>query len=403
VCAVIDGFGDESSTAFYRYSNGIILPIAPDRISRNSLGHFYNRVCISCGYDPDKGDHWRLMGLAPTGSANRALLDALRGTLTVRGLEIAGREQMRSCPVWDRPGDYPQADIARAGQEVFEEVMTELLGNLCSLELSENLILTGGCALNSTYNGKVLAVTGFSELHIPPAPADDGNAIGAALLSYIADGGRVPRRAWQSPYLGSTLSGNSLSALAQNAREGSVRVVESGVERVAAKALAEGKIIGWVQGAAEFGPRALGNRSILANPGQADMAERIRATVKEREAFRPFAPAILHEHGDAYFCEYQASPYMERTLRYRSVAAGRVPAVVHVDNTGRVQSVKREWNPSFHRLIDEFYKETNIPIVLNTSLNISGKPIVHSLEDAIGMLFTTGLDAIILENYYIEK
>jgi carbamoyltransferase len=173
--------------------------------------------------------------------------------------------------------------------------------------------------------------------------------------------------------------------------------------RKAAELLAKGRIVGWVQGRAEFGPRALGNRSILADPRSLDVRYRLNATVKFREEFRPFAPAILHEHGDRYFERYQESPYMERTLAFRREVIGTVPAVVHVDGTGRLQTVKREWNPRFHALVSAFHEITGVPLVLNTSYNVMGKPIAHSVEDVLAVFHTSGLDAVFIGDVCLEK
>jgi carbamoyltransferase len=175
------------------------------------------------------------------------------------------------------------------------------------------------------------------------------------------------------------------------------------VHQEAARLLAEGKLVGWVQGSAEFGPRALGNRSILADPRPPDMKDKINSLVKFREEFRPFAPSILDEFGEEYFENYQVSPYMERTLKFKESAKKKVPAIVHVNATGRLQSVRREWNPRYYDLIKSFFELTGVPMLLNTSFNIMGKPIIHSVEDAIGLFYTTGLDALILEDYLIEK
>jgi carbamoyltransferase len=175
------------------------------------------------------------------------------------------------------------------------------------------------------------------------------------------------------------------------------------VHHKAAEALASGAIVGWVQGRAEFGPRALGNRSILADPRDPAMKDRINALVKFREEYRPFAPAILDRHGEEYFEDYQESPYMERTLRFRKGVVDRVPAVVHADGTGRLQTVKREWNERFYELISAFHGLTGIPLVLNTSFNIMGKPIIHSVEDALGLFYTTGMDVLVIEDYFLEK
>jgi carbamoyltransferase len=182
-----------------------------------------------------------------------------------------------------------------------------------------------------------------------------------------------------------------------------VRHLPGTIHQETARLLAEGQLVGWVQGRAEFGPRALGNRSILADPRPPDMKDRINLRVKFREEFRPFAPSILDEFGDEYFESYQVSPYMERTLTFKESAREKVPAIVHVNRTGRLQSVRREWNEAYYELIYAFYQLTGVPMLLNTSFNVMGKPIMHSVEDAIGLFYTTGLDALAIEDYLIEK
>jgi carbamoyltransferase len=199
------------------------------------------------------------------------------------------------------------------------------------------------------------------------------------------------------------MSKEALVNLRKFSRIPRLEVVGDAIAKRAAELLAQGKIVGWVQGRAEFGPRALGNRSILADPRHADIKDKINALIKFREEFRPFAPSILHEHGEEYFFHYQESPYMERTLIFREEIRDKVPAVVHVDGTGRLQTVREEWNPRYYRLIKEFFELTGIPIILNTSYNIMGKPIIHSVEDAISVFYTTGLDALAIEDVLIEK
>jgi carbamoyltransferase len=178
--------------------------------------------------------------------------------------------------------------------------------------------------------------------------------------------------------------------------------VEHLAERTATL-LADGKIVGWIQGRAEFGPRALGNRSILADPRSPSMKNKINSTIKFREEFRPFAPSILHEYGNEYFEDYDYSPFMEKTFYYRKEVINKIPAVVHVDNTGRLQSVKKEMNEKFYSLIKSFNDKTGVPLLLNTSFNIMGKPIIHTMEDAIGVFFTSGLDVLVAGDYVIEK
>jgi carbamoyltransferase len=205
------------------------------------------------------------------------------------------------------------------------------------------------------------------------------------------------------PYLGSRLSPESLSMLERFGSGPVVRRSDKGVCREAAQMLARGKIIGWAQGRAELGPRALGNRSILADPRRPEVKDELNERVKFREEFRPFAPSILHELGPQYFENYAESPYMERTLRYRREVMDQVPGVVHVDGTGRLQSVKQEWNSRYYELIREFYELTGVPVVLNTSFNVMGKPIIHSVQDAVSVFMLSGLDAMFLEDMVVEK
>jgi carbamoyltransferase len=184
------------------------------------------------------------------------------------------------------------------------------------------------------------------------------------------------------------------------------RLVQLGGDSIidrTADLLAEGKLVGWAQGRAEFGPRALGNRSILADPRPKDTKDRINATVKRREPFRPFAPSILADHGPDWFDAYQPSPYMERTLRWKPSERDRVPAVVHVDGTGRLQTVTADGNPRFHQLLTAFHRLTGVPVLLNTSLNVMGKPIAHTTQDALTLFYTTGLDALVIDDWMLTK
>jgi carbamoyltransferase len=299
---------------------------------------------------------------------------------------------------------YDIADCAFTGQLIFEEKMEQLLTNLAKLGVSKNLVLSGGCALNSSMNGKIVERTPFENLYVFCAPADDGNALGAALLAYNKDHpGKLPTGRERTPYLGSTMSEEKRDHLRRFGNFARHSTWPGKIHEKAAQLLADGKIIGWVQGRAEFGPRALGNRSILADPRRPDIKNRLNDRVKFREEFRPFAPSILHEYGPEYFENYQESPYMERTLRFKADVVERVPGVVHVNRTGRLQTVKREWNEKYYALIEAFYRITGIPLLLNTSFNVMGKPIVHSVEDAIAVFSTCGLDALVLEDDLIEK
>jgi carbamoyltransferase len=414
--AVVDGFGELGATSCFRFRDGrlVALEDAPPGAQPASLGFYYGRLCGLCGFDPIAGEEWKVMGLAAYGAVDAELHRALRSLITPRGLGfVAGCTSSEEEAVIDRlrremrpPGSTPllAADLARTGQAVFEEIMAELLMRLHEQAPSPRLVLAGGCALNSSFNGRILECTPFEELHVPSAPADDGTALGAALLAFGEDHGteRLACRPRGSPYLGSSIDRAALGRLVEY---GSLHVTHhpSDVHERAAGLLAEGRIVGWVQGRAEFGPRALGNRSILADPRAREMQDRINTRVKFREDFRPLAPSILDGAGIEYFENYQTTPYMERTLRFRPRMAERVPAVVHVDGTGRLQSVRREWNPRYCDLLEAFTRRTGVPVILNTSLNVMGKPIAHSLEDALGVYLTTGMDALVIEDYVIEK
>ncbi len=418
--AVIDAFGEQGSASFYHFrgrqlrevigANGEQLA----RASTASLGFYYARLCALCGFDPVKGEEWKVMGLAAFGVVRDDLCEQLRRLIAARGLAIVApcdpaeeAAHVRTLRAKQRKaGESPllAADLARSGQHVFEEVMTEVLTALHARVPSPNLALAGGCALNSSYNGRILERTPFEQLHVPSAPADDGTALGAALLAFHQDHPSAEcHRANATPYLGSRMSHQAVRHMVELGGLPHITHAPDDVHERAAALLAAGRIIGWVQGRAEFGPRALGNRCVLADPRPLDMKDRINARVKFREEFRPFAPSVLDEHGTEWFECYQPSPYMERTLRFHPHVRDRVPAVVHEDGTGRAQSVRRDWNERYYDLIAAFERHTGIPIVLNTSLNVMGKPIIHAVEDALGMFFTSGLDALVIEDYLIEK
>lgn len=411
-CAVVDSYGEHGSLAFYRYHAGGLQKLHEAR-GLGSLGLFYMKLTELCGFDWLLGEEWKVMGLAAYGRLDEGILTLLRDTVRVRGLDLvhpkntlftaldALNEKRRP------PGASAEtvANLAYTGQYFFSEIMTQLLHKLWEASGCEHLALAGGCALNSSFNGQIRARTPFCALYVPPAPADDGTALGAAWLAFRAE---HPDIVWPrgvlSPYLGSTLDEESLARLARYAGGLTVeRLPEDRLCEKTARLLAEGKLIAWVQGRAEFGPRALGNRSILADPRDPAMKDRINERVKFRELYRPFAPAILHEFGTDYFEDYQASPYMERALRFKTEVADRVPAVVHVDGTGRLQTVKHDWNPRFHQLLKAFHALTAVPVLLNTSFNVMGKPIVHTVEDAIGVFLTSGLDALVIGDYLFRK
>lgn len=416
VCVVMDGVGEGGAYSVYRYENLQLHPIdlgPPPAGTPASLGVFYSELCEACGFSSLAGEEWKVMGLAPYGRFNPDLYHLLKCLIRVEGAHlvspIPGRQlvMLNRLAKLQRPKDSsPMAasDLAFSGQKVFCETLFSFLCQVHQLAQSENLILTGGCALNSSANGRILGNTPFKRLFVPSAPGDDGNSVGAAILAYRDDhpNGR-PGPQISSAYLGSIMSNETLEHIRKFGGFQKVSQCGPRAPHRAAELLAEGKVVGWIQGPAEFGPRALGNRSILADPRSRSIKDVINSRIKFREEFRPFAPSILHEYGASYFIDYQESPYMERTLQFRPDVIDKVPGVVHEDGTGRLQSVKREWNAPFYDLISCFYSLTGIPLVLNTSFNVMGKPISHSVEDVISVYCTSGIDAVCIGDTLIEK
>jgi carbamoyltransferase len=412
VCVVIDGFGEKGAIAAFEFREGKLRKIkGVESYRQSSLGLFYALVCDTCGFDPMKGEEWKVMGLAAYGKFDPRLYDLIRPLVRMDGLTLRGAKNYESIrkTLYDMRRKPPTpaleyADFAATAQCVFTETVHELLRNIYEIGISENLILSGGCALNSSTNGTIVEHTPFKELFVGSAPADDGNAIGAALLAYYSENSYTKRRdGVLTPYLGSAMRESSVARLKKYCGVPCEELSDDALIDFVARALADGKIVGWVQGKAEFGPRALGNRSILADPRKKGVREKINADVKFREEFRPFAPSVLHEYGDVYFERYQFSPYMERTLKFKASASDKVAGVVHVDGTGRLQSVTTKLNSRYHKLISAFNNITGVPLLLNTSFNVMGKPIVHSAEDAIAVFQTSGLDLLVIDNFIFSK
>ncbi len=412
-CAVIDSFGEKGSMAFYHFKNQQ-LQCLYELKGTGSIGFYYMKITELCGFDWLKGEEWKVMGLAPYGKLNQPLYQHLKATLSVQGFACQHRGKdlfthIATLDQFKRQAHDPieqAADLAYTGQYFFAELMTQLLQHLQQQTGCKNLTLGGGCALNSAYNGQIKSRTNFAQVFIPSAPADDGTALGTAWLALRHDQPRLNLSSLDrplSPYLGSSISDSAISRLIQYNRSLDIRHLPENICAITAELLAKGQLVGWIQGRAEFGPRSLGNRSILADPRKAANKDAINQSIKFRESFRPFAPSVLHEHADDFFANYHESPYMDKTLTLRDSHQQQVAAVCHVDGTGRLQTVKQHWNPRFYSLISHFYQQTQIPMLLNTSFNVMGKPLVHTLEDALAVFLTTGLDALVINDYLICK
>ena len=296
--------------------------------------------------------------------------------------------------------------VAAALQKISEHAASHLLNYLYDITKEKNLVLSGGFFMNSVFNGKVLELTPFENVFVSSCPDDSGNCFGAALYLYN-DILEQPRGSpMKHNYYGPRYSSEQIKKAIEGYnlnfeyKENIMDVCTS-----AAKFLADGKIVGWFQGRMEFGQRSLGNRSILADPRREEVKNKVNMAVKFREKFRPFAPAILKERQQDYF-EMSSDtdvPFMEKVYPIKKSKQSEIPAVVHINGTGRIQTVNKETNLLFHSLISEFEKETGTPIVLNTSFNLNGEPVVCSPKDAIRTFYSCGLDTLIMENFIVYK
>jgi carbamoyltransferase len=297
------------------------------------------------------------------------------------------------------------ANIAYAGQYHLEQILLACANFLYRKTKSKNLCIAGGVALNSVANYKILENTHFENIFIQPAAGDAGTSIGAALYGYyhIMDQPMPSTKEKFSPYLGKNYSKQSIEQAIGLYKEKLLIVKPEHLFKETAKILSEGKIIGWFQGKSEIGPRALGNRSILADARNKDMKDSINSRIKHREAFRPFAPLVLENKQADYFSTDHPSYYMLLVPYIHEAKRDEVPSITHVDGTGRVQTVSETMNPVLHDLLSAFYDLTGTPILLNTSFNDNGEPIVETPTDAIECFLNIDLDYLIMDDYILSK
>ncbi len=396
----------------------------------HSLGYLYNALTLYLGF-PNYGDEYKVMGLAPYGQPT--YLEALRrlivwdnGTLTLN-LEYFTHHRQGIAMTWDGgrpvvqpfyseelirllgPTRPPQAeltqrhrDIAASLQAVTEEILFAALRDLHRHYPCDRLCLAGGVAMNSVANGKIPQHTPFQEVYVPVGAADNGTCIGAAFyvwhrLLEQPRQFRLDRADWGPAFTNAECA----QAIAQ-AGLTSQFYPDPELWEVVVAALLAGQVVGWFQGRMEFGARALGHRSLLADPRRADMRDIINARIKFREMFRPFAPSILEEHVADFFEHPTAAPFMEKVLPVRPDKRELIPAVTHVDGTGRLQTVSRTTNPRYWQLIHTFADRTGIPLLLNTSLN-ENEPIVCRPEEAIACFQRTQMDMLVLENHVVTR
>tara|TARA_B100000427_G_scaffold303589_1_gene288239 strand:+ start:590 stop:2215 length:1626 start_codon:yes stop_codon:yes gene_type:complete len=411
-----DGFGDFESLAMGR-ADADGFEVLERFGHEHSLGIFYQTLTSFLGFAAS-GDEYKVMGLSPYGNPGIDLSAII---------DIKGDGYFVDSEIWDRdppsrshfeprygpkliellgaprhshePMEQRHRDLAYAIQASFEKVVLHLVTKLHERTGLRKLCLAGGCALNCLANMKIRKLPFIDELFVQPASTDQGTALGGAIMGAVSLGDKITPL--DSYYLGPDYTEEDyLSALQLTGME---YTRPDDVSRTAAELIADGKIIGWVQGRAEFGPRALGNRSILADPGLPEMKDEVNKRIKYREEFRPFAPAVLAEHAEEVFDMEGESPYMTVTYPVREAWQKRLPAITHVNNTARVQTVSKTSNEKFHRLITRFHELTGRPAVLNTSFNIKGEPIVETPLNAIATFSATGLDALILGPFLLQK
>lgn len=430
----VDGFGDFASAAWGRGADRS-LSLEGRILFPHSLGIFYQAMTQYLGF-PQYGDEYKVMGLAAYGDASCqsevAKLVTLRddGTFTLdlrffrhhrddvtyewsdgspefgplysqALVDALGPPRNPEAPVEER-----HCNLAWATQAVYEDTLFHLLTNLQRRYGGTGLALAGGCAYNSVANGKICDRTGFQRCYWPSAPGDAGGAIGAAYAVWHRIGSRIPPMT--HAYWGPSFDDAALDAFvadhrpAIEAQRCAIRRMpdEKALLQSTARALADGLVVGWFQSRMEWGPRALGNRSILGDPRRAEMKDILNLKIKRRESFRPFAPSILREAVADWFVRDDDVPFMLQVIPIRPERRHQVPAVTHVDGTGRLHTVDRADNPRFHGLIAAFAQLTGIPMLLNTSFN-ENEPVVCRPEEALDCFLRTGMDVLVLGDYWL--
>ncbi len=424
---VIDGMGEAQGATIYHARDGRLRRMFQVS-ARDSIGILYSVVTLHLGFDFN-ADEYKIMGLAPYGDParfrpffeevvellpdGRIHIPLLRMNRTREEREFysASRAFLSEHLIGARDPDAEIEDIHRDIAAALQARLDQTLLHLCThfgrVTGQRRLAMAGGVALNCTANGRLLASGAFDDIYVQPAAGDDGSALGAALYC-ASEAGEVDNIRMPTPFLGpGASSADVVAALAAHAGRIEVTRFDS-LEQTcdqAARLIADGKVIGWYRGKMEFGPRALGHRSILADPGNPGMRDRINAMVKMREAFRPFAPAVSMEEVDRWFDvpPHTALPYMIMNVNVRPEYRKHLPAVTHVNGSARVQTVSPIDNREFHALLRAVGRETGREMVLNTSFNVKGQPIVNTPHDALETFLSTGIDFLFLHDMLVRR
>jgi carbamoyltransferase len=420
----IDGVGEWSTTS-YGYANKDSIKITNDLRWPHSLGLFYSAFTYFLGFKVNEGEY-KLMGLSSYGKPKyydlimENLIDVKNDGsihLNMEYFAFTYDKVMTSKKFSKLFGIEPKTkdektlqihfDIGASAQKVLEDVLLKMVNHIHTKTKMKNICIGGGVALNGVANYKILSEGLFDNIHIPPSPGDAGSAVGAAQYLYYVyhknpkDISNNMQLIQENVYVGPSYSDDKIKSFLDSKNISYESFDGITLLQKTAQLIADGNVVGWYQGKMEWGPRALGNRSILADPRRADMKDILNAKIKHRESFRPFAPSIMEEFTSEYFEIDVSSPYMLMVAPVKKPK--EIPAVTHVDGTGRLQTVSRNSNPLYYNLINEFYKITKVPVIINTSMNVMGEPIVNTPEEAYQMIVKTDMDYIVMGNNLVKK
>lgn len=414
---VVDGSGEKMATSLWHYRNGCLSFIKSYDIP-HSLGIYYGAITQYLGF-VHHDEEWKVMGWAPYGK--NTYYEKLKQLVSMQDMSLdlkyfqhqnggfpwysAELIRLLATPPRKKEDGFESiyADIAASAQHVLEDCILKLAKEIKDITKESNLVMCGGVALNGKANGHVLDAKIFEKIFVQPASADDGVSIGAA-LKVSQERGQDIFNKLKDVYLGVSFKKEDIQKAFDAKKLKYTRLDDKDLMRFVAKKISEQNVVGWMQGRAEMGPRALGNRSILGDPRSDKMKDLINSKIKFREPFRPFAPSVLEEHASEYFSGNISNAwFMNQIFNVRPEKKESIPAVTHIDGTARIQVVTRNLNPRYYNLIKEFQSLTAVPILINTSFNVKGEPIVNSPEDAINCFLNTGIDILVIENYIAEK
>jgi len=421
----VDGVG-EWSTSSFGIGDKNSISLSHDIRWPHSLGLFYSAFTYFLGFQVNEGEY-KLMGLASYGKPKHydLIIDNLIDIkndgsikLNMKYFSFTYDKVMTNQKFADLFGikrrdendstEQIHYDIGASAQKVLEEILLKMVNHVYKKTKMKNICIGGGVALNGVSNYRILKEGPFENVHVPPSPGDAGSAIGCAQYAYYNHHNHsknieydTSKMVSENVYVGPSYDENEIKNFLDSINIEYSNYDENELLQNTAKLISEGNVVGWFQGKMEWGPRALGNRSILADPRQKNMKDILNEKIKHRESFRPFAPSIMEEFVSEYFDIDRISPYMLFVAPVKRKSD--IPAVTHVDGTGRLQTVSKNSNLLYYNLINEFYKITGIPVLINTSMNVKGEPIVNTPEQAYNMLTKTDMDYLVIGNHVVKR